>query len=107
LLILLYDDLERNPAAVYTRALRHIGADPTFRPEGLESVVFSNRTRGDDEHVLTLKERRVLYEYFRDDIRRLQKIMGRKLRMWDPDHRAEANPVQPPLDAPQPEVEAS
>jgi hypothetical protein len=107
LLILLYDDLEKNPAGVYRRALLHIGADPTFQPEGLESVVFSNRTRSDGDYELTLKERRIMYEYFRDDIRRLQKIMGRKLRMWDPDHAPRAKPAMAPDEAPQPEAEAS
>ena len=63
-----------------------------------------DRRRNDGDYELTLKERRILYEYFRDDIRRLQKIMGRKLPMWDPDY---SKPAPRVADAPRPEVEAS
>jgi hypothetical protein len=101
LLIMLYDDLERNSLAVYQRALRHVGAEPSFVPEGLESVVFSNKKSDDDRDDLTLKERRILYGYFRDDIRRLQRMMGRSLRMWDPDYEAPTPPTEPLVSAPQ------
>lgn len=86
LLVLLYDDLQRDPFFVYRRALAHIGAEPTFRPEELQSVVFGNRTSS-AEPTLTIDERRFLYQtYFAQDVRRLQRLIGRNLSMWNPDH---------------------
>jgi len=104
LLVLLHDDIQRNPAWVYQRALRHIGAEPTYVPDGLESVVFSNRGTS-ERPALTLDERRMLYTYFRDDVRRLQRIIGRNLSIWDPDHvpYVSEEPVEP-IDPPAPHV---
>jgi hypothetical protein len=85
LLVLLHDDIKVDPARLYERALRHIGASPDFVPDALTEVVFSNRGPSKLSNDLTLAERRQLWKYFRDDVRRLQKMIGRNLSMWDPD----------------------
>ena len=43
LLVLLHDEVESDPRALYTRALEHIGASPDFVPPEIDAVVFSNR----------------------------------------------------------------
>lgn len=84
LLVLLHDDVVKNPRAVYQQALRHVGALPTVVPPGLEEVVFSNRRPSDGANELTLDERCEMWEYFNDDVRRLQRIIGRNLSIWNP-----------------------
>lgn len=81
LLVLLHDDIQTDPKGIYSRAVSHIGADTDFAPAGLEDVVFSNRDRATD---LSIEERRELYEYFRADIAKLEKLLDRDLSMWRP-----------------------
>jgi hypothetical protein len=95
LLVLLHDDIKTNPGWVYEQALRHIGASPEFVPPALTEVVFSNRGPSSSSSDLTLDERRELWKYFRDDVRRLQKMLGRNLSMWNPEWN-------PPTASPEP-----
>lgn len=83
LLVMLHDDVLSDPNLVYERALRHVGAEPTFVPPGLADVVFSNRSNAESD-VLTDAERRQLWPLFRADVRRLQKMIRRDLSIWDP-----------------------
>jgi hypothetical protein len=85
LLVLLHDDVVSNPQMVYKRALLHIGAAPSFVPPALEQVVFSNQPQQASNSGLTLEERREMWPYFRADVKKLQKIIGRDLSMWNPD----------------------
>jgi hypothetical protein len=83
LVVLLHDDVLRDPTAVYTRALSHIGAEPGFLPDDLAEIRHS---RG--SHRLgapSPQERRELYEYFRDDVVLLATMLDRDLSAWDPD----------------------
>ena len=65
----------------------HIGAEPSFVPPALEQVVFSNQSPTDSNSGLTPEERREMWPYFRNDVKKLQKIIGRDLSMWNPDSR--------------------
>ena len=86
LLVLLHDDADDDPRGVYDQALRHVGPAPDFVPAELERVRFSYQQRGSVEtQELTLDERRELYEFFADDIRKLEKMTGRDLSLWEPD----------------------
>ncbi len=86
LLVLLHDDADDDPRGVYDQALRHVGPAADFAPPELERVRFSYQQRlavGPRE--LTLDERRELYEFFAEDIRKLEKMTGRDLTLWEPD----------------------
>ena len=86
LLVLLHDDADDDPRGVYDQALRHVGPAADFVPAELERVRFSFQQRLSAEtHGLTLDERRELYEFFADDIRKLEKMTGRDLSLWDAD----------------------
>jgi hypothetical protein len=96
LLVLLHDDLAGDAGAVYTAAVRHVGAEPSFVPGRVEQVRFSYREKlagsggedggGDDAAGdVSLDDRRELYEYFRGDVGELEQMLGRDLGMWDPD----------------------
>ena len=93
LLVLLHDDVRSDPRAVYAQALRHIGADPDFIPPDLGEVVFSNVRSSAGRNGISLDDRRVLYEYFRDDIRKLERMLDRDLSSWRP----EGVPVRRPM----------
>jgi hypothetical protein len=100
LLVLLHDDVNRDPVSVYRTALAHVGADTSFLPPELAEVRFGNvppRESGlrDGEgsyKPLTLAQRRELYGYFRDDIRRLQQMLGVDLSAWTPPTRSDPRP---------------
>jgi len=89
LLILLHDDIVEDPQAFYRRAADHIGATRAFVPPDLEAVRFSYRQRpGIDRNgisPLTIEQRRKLFEYFADDVDKLETMLGRDLSAWDPD----------------------
>jgi hypothetical protein len=88
LVVLLHDDVDDDPRGVYDTALRHVGLEPDFLPAELARVRYSFQERSSTvpaARELTLDERRRLYELFTDDIRRLEKLIGRDLTRWDPD----------------------
>jgi hypothetical protein len=95
LLVLLHDEVVRNPTRVYTRALQHVGALPTFVPPNLNAVVFSNRGQDNPVDELTLDERCEMWEYFQDDVRRLQRLLGRNLQVWNPNRQRMARAATP------------
>jgi hypothetical protein len=92
LLVLLHDDIGEDPAAVYDRALVHVGADPGFRPPELDAARFGNlppkesglRAQDGGYRPLDRAQRRALYRYFADDIAKLEHMIGRDLDMWRP-----------------------
>jgi Sulfotransferase domain len=85
LLVLLYDDMGPDPRNLYERAVRHVGAAPGFVPPSLNEVVFSNR--GDADPGVSEPERCELFAYFRNDVERLEQMLGRDLSMWRPETR--------------------
>jgi hypothetical protein len=88
LLVLLHDDVDDDPRGVYDRALRHVGLPADFLPAELARVRFSFQERPSAlpaAHELTLDERRRLYEFFADDLRNLETMLGRDLSFWAPD----------------------
>ncbi len=91
LLVLFHDQIALEPARPYEAALRHVGADPTFLPDALARVVFSNQHgRAGRKNPLPIEDRAELWEYFRDDVARLEQMLGVDLSHWAPDAAAEA-----------------
>jgi hypothetical protein len=92
LLVLLHDDIETDARAFYRRAAEHVGATREFVPPDLGEVRFSYRQRPGAGHKgippLTTEKRRELYEYFADDLAKLENMLGRDLSMWDPTARS-------------------
>ena len=88
LLVVRHDDIRSDPADVFARALDHIGGSPGFVPTGLEEVRFSNRAETGErvagDTTLTGEQRAELYDYFRDDQRRLEELLGLDLSAWRP-----------------------
>jgi Sulfotransferase domain len=87
LLVLLHDDVDDDPRGVYDIALQHVGLAADFQPGELARVRFSFQERPSAlpaARELTLDERRLLYEHFVDDIRRLEAMLGRDLSFWEP-----------------------
>jgi Sulfotransferase domain len=88
LLVVLHDDVNRDPRRLYEKALRHIGASPSFVPPELANVRFSYRDRPgfnpETKQPLTPQQRRELYAYFADDVEKLEQMLGRDLSRWDP-----------------------
>jgi hypothetical protein len=82
--VILHDDIVHSPTNAYRTALLHIGAEPTFVPPALAEVRFSNRRPDEKRDGLTQDERIALWAYFRDDVRKLQRLIDRNLRIWDP-----------------------
>jgi hypothetical protein len=89
--VVLHDDLDEDPRGVYDTAVRHVGAQPDFVPPELDRVRFSYQQRPDSRHAdreLSLAQRRTMYEYFADDIRKLETLLDRDLSLWDPEQAA-------------------
>lgn len=87
LLVLFHDDLGVDPLAVYRAAADHLDLSSDFTPPELEQVVFSNRGRegaAPEPDAPDLEERVELWQYFRDDVARLEAMTGRDLSAWDP-----------------------
>jgi hypothetical protein len=95
LLVLLHDDVVADPVTVYRTTLAHIGADTEFLPPELAAVRYNNMPPresglrdGEGGYVpLTDEQRRELYGYFRDDIRKLRRTFDLDLEMWLPPTR--------------------
>jgi hypothetical protein len=87
LLVLLHDDIDDDPRTAYDSALVHVGAAPDFMPPELERVRFSYQEAPSQEpgrRPLTLDERRAIWEYFADDVAKLEQMIERDLSFWDP-----------------------
>jgi hypothetical protein len=87
ILVLLYDDIRDDPRGAYEVALRHIGATVDFVPRDLDELVYSNQ-QGESarwKRDVFAREREELHHYFRDDLRKLEQMIGRDLSIWKPD----------------------
>jgi hypothetical protein len=87
--ILLNENIRDDPKATYDNALVHLGLEPDWRPSELGKVRFStpipregkySETTGRPQ--LTPRDRRILFSYFEDDIKRLEQLIGRDLSHW-------------------------
>jgi hypothetical protein len=93
LLVLLHDEVQTDPVAAFWRATAHLGASGGFVPPGLDEIRFGStaprtstlrKEAGLGYRDLTARQRLALYEYYRRDIARLEKMIGRDLSLWDP-----------------------
>jgi hypothetical protein len=91
LLVLLHDDVVADPVDVFDRAAAHVGASGGHVPEHLGDVLYSNQAgQGSGERrapaaaPLSDADRRALFEYFRDDVKRLEDLLDRDLDLWRP-----------------------
>jgi hypothetical protein len=88
--VLVQDRPDVGMASLYATASAHLGADPSFVPPDLETVLFSTTPqlpKGRLDHrgrrrPLTARERAILYPYFADDIEMLEKLLDTDLRHW-------------------------
>jgi hypothetical protein len=91
LLVLFHDDVVTNPAEPFRAALQHVGADAAFMPPELSRIVFSNQQgRAGRKNQLTVADRRELWDYFRDDVAHLERMLGVDLSRWAPEVAAAA-----------------
>jgi Sulfotransferase domain len=91
LLVVLHDDVVRDPHEVYRRALAHVGASADFAPPTLEDTWRSNRTEPFERASgITPEERAELFEHFRDDVARLEQMLDLDLSSWRPAARPAA-----------------
>jgi hypothetical protein len=88
--VLLNEDARSDPDGVYADALRSLGVDDSFAPEDLEEVVFSRSLprgsrywqEGEGRRPLTAEEKAALFEFFAEDVERLEAMLGRDLSAW-------------------------
>jgi hypothetical protein len=89
LLVLLHDDIVADPSDVFDRAVAHVGGSGGHVPEHLGDVLYSNQARrGLSEPgaaaPMSEADRRELFEYFSDDVQRLEDVLDRDLSRWRP-----------------------
>lgn len=88
LMIVLHDDVDEDPRALYDKAVRHIGANADFVPPELDKVRFSHQATPSPDpnrQPLAIEAREELHAFFVDDLRKLEEMIGRDLSIWDPD----------------------
>lgn len=91
--VFLHDEALDNPDQVYSQALEHVGAMPGFVPRELARIQDSGKlpdgslyaTGSGARRELTHDERAELYAYFKQDVKRLEELLGRSLSVWRPD----------------------
>ena len=83
LLVVLHDDVQANPHRAYADVLDHVGAAADFVPPALAELYASNQK--DAPSRISAEERLALFEFFRDDVSRLERMLGRDLSIWRPE----------------------
>jgi hypothetical protein len=81
--LVVLDDILADPAAVYASVAEHIGADPTFVPEGIDQVLYRDDLVVDVAPPDTAA-RQQLYQWYRTDVAGLEEMLERDLSAWDP-----------------------
>jgi hypothetical protein len=90
LTVFVNEEVRSDPERVYAAALRQLGVEDGFVPENLADVVFSRRLpkktrywqKGTGRRPLTDEEKAELAGYFREDVERLEEMLGRDLSGW-------------------------
>lgn len=90
--VFLHDEMVDDPERLYLRTLEHIGTSTDFLPPKLRRVRHKGKAPetsqyAEDEgapRLLTPDERAEAYAYFRDDVERLEELLGRDLSIWRP-----------------------
>jgi hypothetical protein len=81
-LVTFYDDLAADNAGYVRRYFEWLGVDPGFRPSLIGVVANPDRGSIDGPHGLKPEVREELRQVYREDIRRLQDMVGRDLSHW-------------------------
>lgn len=84
LLVLLHDDIRADPQREYVRASEFVGTSQRVVPPGLDEVIWSNRPGAAADALVTADDRVELFEHFRADVERLERMLGRDLSVWEP-----------------------
>nr|MBP7323159.1 sulfotransferase [Deltaproteobacteria bacterium] len=77
--VFFYEDIDSDPVGLMQSVFRFIGVDDTFIPDGLDRKV--NKTNYKDNQ-MPPETRRMLVDYYRDQIERFQEMTGRDLSTW-------------------------
>lgn len=87
--VVVFDDIEADPAGVYRDVLAHLGASTDFVPRGIERPMFSTARTVRLER-LPDEMRRQVYRWYRRDVEQLEEMIGRDLSAWNPGRVTEA-----------------
>lgn len=84
--VILHDDIRDDSVEAYELAVRHVGATTDFVPSELEELVYSNQEgeSAASKRDIPSSDRAALYEYFREDLKELEQMIGRDLSIWEP-----------------------
>ena len=87
LLVVLHDDVDDDPRGVYDERAAPHRRDARLRAARVRAGALQPSAAASSEpgrRPLTLDERRELWEYFADDVAKLEQMLGRDLSLWDP-----------------------
>ena len=87
LMVALHEDVKKDPRTLYEKTLRHINIDPSFYPQSLNKVRYSNRADVSDKALkaarLTSSEKSFLYKkFFAKEVERLESKLSIDLSIW-------------------------
>lgn len=82
LLTIIFDDLVADPGGTYDRALAHVGVGVGFRPDNLESPLYSSRRIASSLPPVTEENRKWMYESYAPSVGYLEEQLGRELPSW-------------------------
>ena len=80
--IMLYDDLTENPSLFLKRYFEFMGVDPDFSSLLLSEDINADTKEAHQGEGMTPEMRSELHKVFKDDIARLEDILGRDLSHW-------------------------
>lgn len=90
--VFLTDEMADDPERLYLRTLEHIGASTDFLPPTLRRIRHKGKAPETSQYAedegaprpLTPEERAEAYVYFREEMERLEELLGRDLSIWRP-----------------------
>lgn len=82
LLTIIFDDLVADPGTVYDQAVAHIGATVGFRPDGLETPLYTSKRIAASLVPVTEENRKWMYDFYEPSTVYLEEQLGRELPSW-------------------------